>query len=173
MMIVISYFLLKKCIEMHKEGYKMNFINLVLDKVYSQSPNMKEDYSRPEDKGVLDEVNGAPVIAIDRIVNDLRDLYGADDTVADGVRNCLNYFKPKEKGWFIPKDLLSKKTYSDSITDGKITIWVIASGGYIIQGEDFKVYAEAGGYQAEINGKLFSGKAVAQNKKALDIFMGN
>lgn len=42
MTIVILYFPLKKYIEMHKEGYNMNFINLVLDKVYSQSPNMKE-----------------------------------------------------------------------------------------------------------------------------------
>ena len=74
MTIVILYFPLKKYIEMHKEDYKMNFINLVLDKVYSQSPNMKEDYSRPEDKGVLDEVNGQPVIGIYYIVKDLCDL---------------------------------------------------------------------------------------------------
>lgn len=51
--------------------------------------------------------------------------------------------------------------------------FVRTEGGYIIDSRDIKVQAKDGGYQAQILGKLFSGKvAVANNKKALDIFMG-
>ena len=46
----------------------------------------------------------------------MRNSYGVDDTVADAVRNLLNYFKPKEEGWFIPKDTLYNKNFSDGIT---------------------------------------------------------
>ena len=158
---------------MHKEDYKMNFINLVIDKVTTQNYTINEDCRRQEDKGVLDEVKGEPVIATDRIIEDMRNSYGVDDTVADGVRNLLNYFKPKEEGWFIPKDTLYNKNFSDGITDGKVSIWTRTEGGYIIDSRDIKVQAKDGGYQAQILGKLFSGKvAVANNKKALDIFMG-
>ena len=158
---------------MHKEDYKMNFINLVIDKVTTQNYTIDEDCRRQEDKGVLDEIKGEPVIATDRIIEDMRNSYGVDDTVADAVRNLLNYFKPKEEGWFIPKDTLYNKNFSDGITDGKVSIFVRTDGGYIIDSRDIKVQAEDGGYQAQILGKLFSGKvAVANNKKALDIFIG-
>lgn len=110
MTIVMSYLQLKKYMRMHKEDYKMNFINLVIDKVTTQNYTIDEDCRRQEDKGVLDEVKGEPVIATDRIIEDMRNSYGVDDTVADGVRNLLNYFKPKEEGWFIPKDTLYNKT---------------------------------------------------------------
>ena len=54
-----------------------------------------------------------------------------------------------------------------------MSIWTRTEGGYIIDSRDIKVQAKDGGYQAQILGKLFSGKvAVANNKKALDIFMG-
>lgn len=151
----------------------MNFINLVIDKVTTQNYTTDEDCRRQEDKGVLDEVKGEPVIATDRIIEDLRSSYGVDDTVADAVRNLLSYFKPKEEGWFIPKDTLYNKNFSDGITDGKVSVFTRAEGGYIIDSRDIKVTAKDGGYQAQILGKLFSGKvAVANNKKALDIFMG-
>ena len=151
----------------------MNFINLVIGKVTSQNYTIDEDCKRPEDKGVLDEVKGEPVIATDRIIEDMRNSYGVDDTVADAVRNLLNYFKSKEEGWFIPKDTLYNKNFSDGITDGKVSVFVRTEGGYIIDSRDIKVQAKDGGYQAQILGKLFSGKvAVASNKKALDIFMG-
>lgn len=151
----------------------MNFINLVIGKVTSQNYTIDEDCKRPEDKGVLDEVKGEPVIATDRIIEDMRNSYGVDDTVADAVRNLLNYFKPKEEGWFIPKDILYNKNFSDGITDGKVSVFVRTEGGYIIDSRDIKVQAKDGGYQSQILGKLFSGKvAVASNKKALDIFMG-
>lgn len=164
---------LKKYIKKHKEDYKMNFINLVIDKVTTQNYTIDADCKRPEDKGVLDEVKGEPVIATDRIIEDLRSSYGADDTVTDAVRNLLSYFKPKEEGWFIPKDTLYNKNFSDGITDGKVSVFARTEGGYIIDSRDIKVQAKDGGYQAQILGKLFSGKvAVASNKKALDIFMG-
>lgn len=151
----------------------MNFINLVIDRVTSQNYTIDADCRRREDKGVLDEVKGEPVIATDRIIEDMRNSYGVDDTVADAVRNLLNYFKPKEEGWFIPKDTLYNKNFSDGITDGKVSIWTRTEGGYIIDSRDIKVQAKDGGYQAQILGKLFSGRvAVASNKKALDIFMG-
>ena len=169
----MSYLQLEKYIRMHKEDYKMNFINLVIDKVTTQNYTIDEDCRRQEDKGVLDEVKGEPVIATDRIIEDMRNSYGVDDTVADAVRNLLNYFKPKEEGWFIPKDTLYNKNFSDGITDGKVSIWIRTEGGYIIDSRDIKVQAKDGGYQAQILGKLFSGKvAVASNKKALDIFLG-
>lgn len=151
----------------------MNFINLVIDKVTSQNYTIDADCRRQEDKGVLDEVKGEPVLATDRIIEDLRNSYGVDDTVADAVRNLLGYFKPKEEGWFIPKDTLYNKNFSDGITDGKVSVFARTEGGYIIDSRDIKVTAKDGGYQAQILGKLFSGKvAVASNKKALDIFMG-
>lgn len=151
----------------------MNFINLVIDKVTSQNYTIDADCRRQEDKGVLDEVKGEQVIATDRIIEDMRNSYGVDDTVADAVGNLLNYFKPKEEGWFIPKDTLYNKNFSDGITDGKVSIWIRTEGGYIIDSRDIKVQVKDGGYQAQILGKLFSGKvAVANNKKALDIFMG-
>lgn len=170
---VMSYLQLKKYLKMHKEDYKMNFINLVIDKVTTQNYTIDEDCRGQEDKGVLDEVKGELVIATDRIIEDMRNSCGVDDTVADAVRNLLNYFKPKEEGWFIPKDTLYNKNFSDGITDGKVSIWTRTEGGYIIDSRDIKVQAKDGGYQAQILGKLFSGKvAVANNKKALDIFMG-
>lgn len=151
----------------------MNFINLVIGKVTAQNCTIDEDCRRPEDKGVLDEVDGEPILSIDRIIDDLRSSYGVEDTVTDAVRNLLNYFKPKEEGWFIPKDTLYNKNFSDGITDGKVSVFVRTEGGYIIDSRDIKVQAKDGGYQAQILGKLFSGKvAVANNKKALDIFMG-
>ena len=151
----------------------MNFINLVISKVTSQNYTIDEDCKRAEDNGVLDEVNGELVIATDRIIEDLRSSYGADDIITDAIRNLLNYFKPKESGWFIPKDTLYNKNFSDGITDGKVSIWVRTEGGYIIDSKDIKITAKDGGYQAQILGKLFAGKvAVANNKKALDIFMG-
>ena len=151
----------------------MNFINLVIGKVTSQNYTIDADCKRPEDKGVLDEVKGEPVLATDRIIEDMRNSYGVDDTVADAVRNLLNCFKPKEEGWFIPKDTLYNKNFSDGITDGKVSVFVRTEGGYIIDSRDIKITAKDGGYQAQISGRLFSGKvAVANNKKALDIFMG-
>ena len=173
MTIAMSYLPLEKYTGMHKEDYKMNFINLVIGKVTAQNYNIDEDCKRPEDKGVLDEVKGEPVIAVDRIIDDLRNSYGVENTVTDAVRNLLNYFKPKEEGWFIPKDTLYNKNFADGITDGKVSVFVRTDGGYIIDSRDIKVQAKDGGYQAQILSKLFSGKvAVANNKKALDIFMG-